>query len=219
MGLFRVENDLLVIDKDETRAIPEFKVILERDKGAKGDTDGRKKFRAFKEFLYIYYVADFESFLSRGGYNEKEKHKLAIKEAGLEEDFKVDNDIKNAIEKYSSTQLLIMPALSTLSTIIKGLKTADKISQNIVESIESVMDSFKEKKKAALAENAPWNPGDDAVMTSHVVGQLEYLLKISNNIPKTIKTLEEIEERLAREKSGVNLGRGGKKIGNRADPK
>lgn len=219
MGLFRLENQLLVIDKDEVRAIPEFRVILERDKGSKGDVDGRKKYRAFKEFMYIYFIADYESWTNKGGYNDKEKHNFAVVDADLEPTFKPDAEIKAAIAKYSQTQLAMLPALSTLSTMVKGLKIADKISQNIIENIELSMEAHKEKKRKAAENNEPLNAGDDLVLTQALVNQLEQLMDISNKIPKTIDTLEKIEDRLAKDKSGASVGRGGKEIGNRADPK
>lgn len=219
MGLFRIENDILVIDKNETRATSEFRTILERDKGSKGDVDGRKKYRAFKEFYYIYLIADFESYINLGGYNDKEKHKLAVAESGLEDDFKPDAEIKAAITKYSKIQLDMLPALSTLSTILKGLKVADKISQSIIDNMENVMEAQAIKKQAAIGTGEPLSAGDDLVIAQNLVGQLNQLMEISTKIPKTIETLEKIEDRLAKAKSGVSLGRGGKEIGNRADPK
>lgn len=219
MGLFRLENDMLVIDKDETRAIPEFRAILERDKGSKGDNDGRKKFRAFKEFYYIYLISDLESWINKAGLNDKEKHKNAIKDCGLEETFKPDDEIKAAIAKYQEVQLATLPALSTLSTILKGLKVADKISQSIIENMETVMENHKIKKQASIGEGNPLSAGDDLVVAQNLVSQLNQLMEISIKIPKTIETLEKIEDRLAKDKSGVTLGRGGKEIGNRADPK
>lgn len=216
MGLFRVENGLLVIDKDEVRAIPEFKTILERDRGSKGDADGRKKFKAFKEFFYIYWMADFESWISRGGYSEKEKHKLAVKEALLEEDWKADIDIKLAIEKYSKTQLEMLPALGTLNTILTGLKAVDKVSKNIINNIDATIEFHESNRKKKAESGEPMNVGDDLIMATNLVAQLKQLLDISNKVPTTIKVLQEIEDRLAKEKSGANIGRGGKKIGNRA---
>jgi hypothetical protein len=216
MGLFKVENGLLVIDKDEVRGIPEFKVILERDKGSKGDADGRKKLQAFKEFYYIYWMADFESWINKGGYNEREKHKLSIKEALLDEDWKIYPEIKPAIEKYSKTQLEMLPALGTLSTIITGLKAVDKVSKNIIDNIDATIEFHNEARKRAAENGEPLKIGDDLVIATNLVAQLKQLLDISNKVPTTIKVLQDIEERLAKEKSGINLGRGGKKIGNRA---
>ena len=219
MGFFKIENDLLVIDKDEVRGKPEFRILLERDRGSKGDVDGRKKFQAYKEFMYIYLIADLESWINKAGYNDKEAHKAALKDADLDSTFKLDSDIKIAITTYRTLQLEMLPALSTLSSILKGLKVADKISQSIIENIETVMDNHKERKIKAAEQNEPLNPGDDLVITQNLVAQLGQLMDISTKIPKTIETLEKIEDRLAKDKSGISLGRGGKEIGNRADPK
>ena len=45
------------------RLIPEFRKILERDRGSKGDQQGRLKIQATKEFHYIYGIADFLFFI------------------------------------------------------------------------------------------------------------------------------------------------------------
>ncbi len=113
----------------------------------------------------------------------------------------------------------MLPALSTLSTILKGLKISDKISQAIIENMETVMENHKIKKLAAVGSGEPLGMGDDLVIAQNLVAQLNQLIEISTKIPKTIETLEKIEDRLAKDKSGVSLGRGGKEIGNRADPK
>ncbi len=218
MGFFRLENGLLVIDRDEVRAIPEFRAILERDKGSEGDNDGRKKKRAFKEFLYIYFTVDFESWVVKGGYNEKEIHKHACKDSGLDDNYKADNIVRAAITKYEETQLAMLPSISTLKTILKGLKVADKISQKIIDNIEETMETHDTKKKKAKEINEPLSIGDDLVIAQNLVAQLNQLMDMSNKIPKTIETLEKIEERLAKDKSGTSYGRGNKEIGNRADP-
>ena len=45
---------LVDLDKEWISTIKEFKVILVRDKGAKGDTQARKKLQAQKEFTFHY---------------------------------------------------------------------------------------------------------------------------------------------------------------------
>lgn len=218
--IFTIDSytQLLIIDKDYVRGIPEFKIILERDKGTKGDIDGRKKHRAWKELMYIYMNASFFSYPNKGGYSAKETHLAAIKESGLEENYKPDEEIKAAIEKYKQIHKDILPTLNTIATVLRGLKTADTIAQGIVENIEDTLEILK-KAKQNRAEGEPTNLIQDIANTANLISQLDQVLSIANKLPKTIETLEALENRLKKEISGTNLARGGQEIGNRADPK
>lgn len=215
--IFRVENDELVLDKDYLRGIPEFKAILERDKGSKGDADGRRKLQAFKELYYIYMIASLFSYVNKGGYNDKDKHTYALKESGLEDNFKVDSEIKKAIEKYRELQLIILPTLNTISTVLRGLKVSDNISKTIINNIEYTLELNETKKKEIIQRGETPNIAEDMLLVQGLVAQLDQLMSIANKLPKTIQTLEQLEERLSKEEAGENLARGGHTIGNRAD--
>lgn len=221
MGFFKVEDDLLVIDREEIRGIPVFRSILERDKGVTkeaGDNDGRKKKRAWKEFFYIFIYCDIKSWAVRQGLNDKEKHKAAIKDAMLPEDFKQDDLIKKAIVLYLKNQDDEMPSVGVVVTTLKGLKIANKIAENIIDNIETTIENNKVNKKRKVEAGETLSPGDDLVMVQNLVAQLNQLMDISTKIPKTIVTLEQLEERLTKEQSGTKFGRGNREIGNRADP-
>jgi len=116
--LFKLENGLLVLDKDELRAHEKFKRILERDRGSEGDNDGRKKIFAFKEFFYIYSVADFRSDGNIGGFNAKDLHLRGIKDAGLPENWKPDDKIKEAIDFYKERLEEISPSYTYILKLI-----------------------------------------------------------------------------------------------------
>lgn len=220
MGFFKVNDDgLLEIDRDEVRGITIYKTILERDRGTKGDNDGRKKAFAFKEFMYIYFISDFSSWIVKGGFNNKEAHKLAVRDSGLPEDYKPDTIVKEGITLYCETQEGELPSLGALRTSITGLKLADKIAKNVIDGIETTLEGHKEKKIKAAESGEPLAPGDDLVVNAGLIAQLNQLTSISNSLPKSITTLEQLQERLIKEKAGSNLSRGGKELGNRADPK
>ena len=219
MSFFRMEDGKLVLDKDEIRTVPEFRRILERDKGSEGDVDGRKKFRAEKEFLYIYNFIDLRSWLNKGGYGEKEKHLKALKEADLEEGFRPDNDLKSAIRKYGEIQEATLPTLTTISTLIRGLKTGDAIANSIIGNIETQLGLHNKRRDERAAQNEPTDLANDMAISIALSEQLGVLLDMGNKLPKSIETLEKLEERLKKEEAGDNLARGGKDIGSRADPK
>lgn len=210
------EQGNLTIDKDYVRGLPEFKRILERDKGSEGDAQGRKKLRAFSEFMYIKLVGDMFSYLNTSGYSEKEIQKLAIKDSKLEADFKPDIDIIEGIKKYSEVQLLMFPALSTVKTSLRGLRMSDILAQKMINNMEKVMELHEARQ---TDPNAPPNIADDLALITNLSSQLDTLINISVKLPKMIDTLESLEQKLATQKSGTQLGRGGRKLGNRAEPK
>jgi hypothetical protein len=215
MRVFRLENGELVLDKEEIRLIPEYRKLLSRDKGSEGDFNGTKKFRAFKEFSYIYHFADLFSYLNQGGYNEKERHKQSIKEAGLEEDWKPDSEVKAAITKYTDIQKINLPTLNTISTILRSLKLSDTIAHGVIDNIETQMQIMLVNKEKSETPNIL---ADMAAVTA-LTQQLDVVVDLANKLPKTIETLEKLKERLIKESSGVSTKRGGEEIGSRANPK
>lgn len=217
--IFKIEDGLLILDKDYIRGIPKFRILLERDKGSDNDHDGRKKYRSFKELYYIKMVADKFCYPSQAGLNEKETHVCAIKESDLESDFKPDKTIKEAIEKYRELQDLTTPTLNTICSLLQGLKVSNVICNNIIKNIESTLELMEGDKQKCLEAGLPIDLAKDLAMTAALIQQLEQLNKISNNIPKTIETLEKLQEKLSKEISGTNIARGGNEIGTRAIPK
>lgn len=215
--IFKIENDELILDKDYLRGIPEFKAILERDRGSKGDADGRKKFRAWKEFMYLYIVSSFYSYPNLGGFNEKDTHRAAIVESELEPDFQPDSLLKQAIVKNRELEKAIVPTLNTINTILKGLKVSDKICVNIIKNIESVIEKQELENNEKINRGEMIDLASDLVLTQGLIDQLEQLTKIANTLPKTINTLEDLYNKLAKEEAGQKLARGGRAIGNRAE--
>lgn len=217
--IFTVESDVLVINKDYVRGIPEFRTILERDRGSKGDQDGRKKFKAFKEFFYIYMVASLFSYPNKGGYNDKAVHEAGIKEAQLEDNYKPDAEVRAAIEKYKRIQLDSLPTLGVIHSVLRALRVGETITKSIIDAMEDTI-ALKEKERLAKKEaGEPTDIANDLITVNGLVEQLNQVLKISSKLPDTIETLQSLEERLKKEALGENLARGGKKIGSRADPK
>lgn len=219
MGIFRVdEKGLLVIDKDYIRGLEEYKVILERDKGSEGDAQARKKARAYKEFFYIMMLGDRTTYINQGGYNEKERHALATKEAQLEDTYKPDIAIKNAITKYIEIQDAESPTLNAVVTMLQGIKTANTICQGIIVNINRTLELQEKRRLENETNNTPTDYLQDLAMTEALVGQLDKFLKIAGKLPDTSDILESLRTKLEKEQKGNAEGRGGKKLGTRANP-
>lgn len=212
--IFKVEGGFLVLAKEEIRGVKEFKVLLERDKGSEGDADGRKKLHAFKEFYYIYLTCDFKSYLVNGGYTEKEIHLKAVKGAGLPEGWKADAAIKAAMAVYTEIQEDETPTATFLIKTIQGVRMGTKVMQVAINAMEATLDLMSSPKEGETP-----NLSDLLLNTDNLAKQLEIINKMANAFPKTLKTLEELQDKITKEKSGKQLARGGEEIGNRADPK
>ena len=93
MKFFEYEKNNLKLNKPGILLVHEFKEVWDSDKS-------RDKKNAFKVFQYIYLVADWNS--PYVDYLEAEKHKSAMKDAGLTQ-AKV-SDLKDALKKYEEIQ-------------------------------------------------------------------------------------------------------------------
>ena len=119
--LFKLVDGEIQFDRIELLLIPAFKEIIRRDQGSPGDTQARKKLFAFKEFHYLYLIADYQSFCNMHGHDDNEAHVYAVTEADLPEDYKPDLSVRSAIRKYKDEQYDISREfINQLRIIFKG---------------------------------------------------------------------------------------------------
>jgi len=101
--LFEVNDQGIPEISTEARTIQVFKKLITRDKGSEGDHDGRKKHQATKELAFIYFYAKFDSPYEQ--FTVESDKVLQIKKAvGLEDKWKIDSDIKEAIAYFQMIQ-------------------------------------------------------------------------------------------------------------------
>ena len=124
MRLFEIDPDTSTVELNKAWIMltPEFKALLDRDKGSKGDYRGDKKLKARKEFTYIYFLEDFSSPLT--DWEESEKQKEALHYADLV-DKDVDDKLAAAVEKYDELQLKGARALRTYRSLLKSQDAMD----------------------------------------------------------------------------------------------
>jgi len=144
MRLFELdENKQVLLNKVWIAMIPEFKILLNRDKGSKGDYRGDKKLKATKEFTYIYFYTDFSSPIR--DWEDEERKTEALYYAQLEPQ-DVDAAVLEAQEKYFNMQLEMSRPLRTLKSLYKGLHAMDTYFEKI---------NFAEKDKQGKLLNSP----------------------------------------------------------------
>lgn len=112
------DNYLIDLNKDWISTISEFKDILRRDKGSKGDTQGRAKLQASKEFTYIFHMVDFRS--PYENFPVEERKERALADAGITEYQSEDDLIIEALAKY---KLLLENSSPTLR-LLRAVKSS-----------------------------------------------------------------------------------------------
>ncbi len=104
MKLFHLNEDYEVVPEQETiMLVPEFAALwtLAYNK-REGDRDGRKRYRARKELLYLYFFCDYRSEYSELSISER--HEAAMDSADLFADYKVSEQLQAAMDKYFAIQ-------------------------------------------------------------------------------------------------------------------
>ena len=135
MQIFQTNEEGIPELIPEAKMLVPFKKLIFRDKGSKGDVDGRKKYLAMKEIAFVYWYAKFDSPYDQ--YEDPEKTKQIAKSVGLELDWKVDKEIKDAIDFFKDLQRTkSMEYLESVEYAVKSM-SAYLRSTDISETIES----------------------------------------------------------------------------------
>jgi len=218
MQLFILGEDFLVeLDKEWISTIKEFKALLVRDKGSKGDTQARKKLQAQKEFTFIYHYCDYRSkFIN---YSERDRLKHALKNAELAEDIDINKDpeLLAAIECYLALQTT--PALRLIKSLKEGMHTGHRVVDRIIaylnkklDDIEANEDSLEEKVKEVNGKKFLIDP------IKEIEEKLSVIMDISGKLPKTLKSIDELEEEVTKELAELPNLKGKAMKGDREDP-
>ena len=186
--------------RPEIALIKEFNTILRRDRGSHNDSTGRKKFFAFKEFHYIYMVADYDSYPNIHGLNEKSTDAYARKEAELPDDWRPDKKVKVAIARYRSLQDNVAKKAT------KELYMLFRSSLSRVKNLRLSLDKLMDREDLSLEE----------IERLHEL--LDKTFKMAANIPVQIEALRLAIENINKmEHKGQEI-RGGGIIPDSANP-
>lgn len=214
------ENGLLIINKVEARQIQEFKLILQRDKGSEGDFNGKKKYQAFKEFMYIYLVSSPKSI-----YRDlpiKERKAKAKKKAELNGDWKEGVLIKEAIDKYerilklSSAEYSYYNASRGIYSIGKDLDLFNQANDRLRIKINKLQLSIEDDVNLTTDEIESMEHQLD-VLTENLSKNTQEIIKLNKVLPDAFDSLEKLYKKMMEEQRGDNKLYGGGKLGNREE--
>lgn len=161
------------------RQLEPFKSILARDKGTKGDSDGRKKLHATKELAYVYFMADYASPIWNV---EEDRRDIELRRlARLPEKWQPDELIEDAIAVYKKLQRT--PTIRALEEMRESMHSTADVIAVLRKSLNGIIDA-EEAKPAELGL---------------AVKLLTDINKLANDFPSLTKSLEEVELRVKRE--------------------
>ncbi len=221
--LFQLNYDLeLEINKAEARKILEFKVLMVRDKGSEGDSDGRKKYIACAEIYYIYLVYDVRSiYYSLPMHEKKEKAK---KDAKLPDEWKEDIEIVNAINMYKECFKLtgagrayVAAEKAYMSITIDTEEMLDAIEKykQLLKPIDAKIEAMTKTESPRLELTSRVNEANALIEAITALQQ-----KVVNNIekfPKLQKIVEDLARKFMEEGGSMKLVVGGRTTYNRED--
>ena len=218
--LLKVSSSGKITISEEAYTIPEYKNLISKDKGSKGDHDGRKKERTKKYFLYMYHLIHPAS-INANILSYSERKKAAIKTSGLEEDFKEHDDLIKAIERYKSD--------IKLTSIGNAYYAAEKSLFSIAEDIKYYQDQADDLKimyRTKLAEFKNVIDLENLEPVKVISGLLDNLTKTQGELLKNIERLpkakaivDDLAAKFAEEGGGKIKKVGGGQVGNRELPR
>lgn len=176
------EEKQIAKPSNEARQIEAFKKLITRDKGSKGDNDGRKKYQALKEFAYIRFMEHPLSPFKNTHKDERHAEIVKFLAADIAE-----NDMEILTARGVYRKMLETSTVRTLNSIKEGLLTANKLIEKLSQEVEKILN--KEDEPITLAE----------IKTANDL--LDSLLDKANKVPKTIQTIESLEEKVKKEQS------------------
>ena len=199
--IFEFTDGKIRLSRAEIGMYKEFSAILRRDRGSEGDIDGRKKFKALRDFFYIYLVCDYRSALINRGFSGKELRLKAREEAQLPMVWREDDIIKAGMAKYKELKFDIKGEL--INELLLLFRGNYKRITNLRESIDKLLE------KPGLTRSEMEN-----------ISQLEArVFEIATRTPTIIKDLQ----RAMKDTEDIDMGdkkilRGGGEVPESADP-
>ena len=183
-------DSLLIIDDNGMPKPPTLRQLIDRDIRelfTRDKTPDKKKYIA--DAIVIYYLGDPKSPARQAGLSDTEALKMAIEQAGLENNYIPDKLVLRLITRYYDEN--ITEAGKVVENILKGI-------HNINLSIDVINNLLNEKLNSQITlEEVP-----------NIMTLIDSVNKKASELPSLLKKLEEAKQNLMYEKE-TELSRGG----------
>lgn len=222
--LITIRDGELVINRTEVLSIKEFKKIATRVKGMPGDADGRKKMVNLLELQFVKYFAEtrIHSTSIYAGMSDTEKTKKIAEDIGLPDDWKMDDEVKEACDKYAEILNDYIPSARVLNSFEKGLGVIAQSNYMVISRLSEYLTELDSIKKSITDENGKMDVQVVANLTeatNSVQGAVAQFVKLAKDLPDLLETINKLREDVRKEEGGVMLKRGKREIGRREIPK
>lgn len=205
MKLITLEDDFPVFNP-ECRLIREFNAIIVRDKGSKGDAQGRKKSMATKELAYVHFITYYNSeFVT--SVSEEERVKAIKKHLDLPDDWKPDEIIELACMTYN--ELTSTPSMDALREARESLFSANRVIRLLRKRLETKLQELDSQMTGDSEEEMEKKMTELADKT---VKDYEKIVSIADKMPNSLDTMNKLEERVKKEMEKESKGRKGRDI-------
>jgi len=169
-------------------------ILLHSELNAVFKRDNTKdKFKAFKEFSYMFHIVNPKSELVQKGYKGEELHNRAVKIARLEPTYVVDEVMAAAIDVYSS----LINGVQTLAyaSMLKTFNTSNLIIDSLTEALEKQFILNKNKADGKLSE------------VNDAISSLQAIMTMASKLPELIDKLNTSKDLAATEILHKRVGR------------
>ena len=186
-------DSLLIIDDNGMPKPPTLRQLIDRDIRelfTRDKTPDKKKYIA--DAIVIYYLGDPKSPARQAGLSDPEALKMAIEQAGLENNYIPDKLVLRLITRYYDEN--ITEAGKVVENILK-------IIHNINLSIDVVNNLLNETLNSTITLEE----------ISSIMTLIDSVKKQAGDIPSLLKKLEDAKQNLMYEKA-TELGRGGQTV-------
>ena len=172
---------------------PALRALYVRD-----NTNGR--IMAEREFKYIHFICDRDSFCVTEGFSDKEAHAFAKKHSGMPESYKPDKFVMRAIDLVKELNG------GVIEEMIDATVSAFRVDAKLVKHVKILMENIGDKLKVAKDNTDV----DDLDSVERVMKLTDAIINISNAIPSKIEKLLKLREEYDNQKNKVtNTRRGG----------
>lgn len=190
--LWRLEGDSLVLNLKEILKYDELGIIYRRDKS-------NDKMLAKREYRYLDFIADRDSYPIMNGLSNLEAHNFAVEHAGMAKDYKPDDIMKKAVEVCRRLNGGIIEGL--IDTTIDAFR----IDARLMGKVKKLASELE--KKALTIEDI-----------STIMDLTKATIAMSAEIPSKVAKLLALKEEYNNSKSKTAEAlRGGGVIGNSYD--
>lgn len=191
--LWRLEGDKLVLNLKEILKYDELGIIYRRDKS-------NDKMIAYREFRYLDFICDRDSYCVQNGFSNIESHNFAVEHSGMPKTYAPDDIVKKAISVCRRLNGGIIEGL--IDTTIEAFRIDAKLMAKV-------------KKLAAELEKKAVTVND----ISSIMDLTKATINMSAEIPGKVSKLLALKEEYNNSKSKTSeaLKRGGGEISNSYD--